>query len=86
MYLVYSPSQLFFLSTAAAENSDCVSLAASLSPVCFNLGIALGSSYGSLVMDRAGYGLLDPAGAIFAILALSSSAVLQAMEARSRRK
>ena len=84
MYLVNAPSQLYFLSTAAAENSDCVSLASSLCPVCFNLGIALGSSYGSLVMDKAGYGLLGPAGAVFAVLAVLSSAILRTMEMKSR--
>lgn len=84
MYLVNAPSQLYFLSTAAAENSDCVSLASSLCPVCFNLGIALGSSYGSLVMDKAGYGMLGPAGAVFAVLAVLSSAILRTMEMKSR--
>lgn len=86
MYLVNSPSQLFFLSTAAEENSDCISLASSLSAVCFNLGIALGSSYASLIMDNSGYGLLGPSGAVFAVLAAIASAVLKTIKVKSEKQ
>lgn len=77
MYVINSPSQLFFLSVTSEELPDCISLASCLSPVCFNLGIAMGSLTGGIVMDFLGLDFLGPAGAIIAIFAVMTCLALK---------
>jgi predicted MFS family arabinose efflux permease len=50
MYLQNSPTQLHFLNTAVREKPEAINFSASLVPISFNIGIALGSACGSLVV------------------------------------
>lgn len=77
MYLINSPSQMYFYMIARNENSGCESLASSLSPVFFNMGIATGAFCGGIIVDGPGMKLLGAGGGVFALLALLSCIMLR---------
>lgn len=77
MYLMNSPSQIYFLNVASKENKGCESLASGLSPVFFNFGIATGSFSGSLIAKYIGFDYVGFGGMTFAILAMLSCICLR---------
>lgn len=66
MYLLNAPTQLHFLNTALREKPEAMNFSASLSPISFNIGIALGSACGSLVVT---YGSMQYIGVLGALIA-----------------
>ncbi len=84
MYLMNSPNQLHFLDTAAQDYPGSVGLASSLNSVSFNVGIALGSLVGSLIVNSTGLDHLGWFGALFSIAALISVLALNKKEAVSQ--
>lgn len=70
MYLLNTPVQVHSLGLAEAEYPAAASLCASVQPVSYNFGIAVGSFAGSLVQDAWGLRLLGVPAAVFALLSL----------------
>ena len=66
MYLLNTPVQVHSLGLAEAEYPAAASLCASVQPVSYNFGIAVGSFAGSLVQDAWGLRLLGVPAAVFA--------------------
>lgn len=67
MYLINAPAQMYFLTVANKDYPDCINLSSSLSPVCFNFGIAAGSLSGSLIVDTLQLSDVSFGGIVFAI-------------------
>jgi predicted MFS family arabinose efflux permease len=76
MYLVNSPTQLFFLEVAEKNFPQSMVLASSFNSIFANLGIAIGSAVGSLLYLHTGLVGIGPGGAFFAALALLVNLVL----------
>ena len=70
MYLLNTPVQVHSLGLAEAAYPAAASLCASVQPVSYNFGIAVGSFAGSLVQDAWGLRLLGVPAAVFALLSL----------------
>lgn len=70
MYLLNAPIQLLFLNTAKLEKPEAITLASGLNPVSFNIGIALGSACGGIIISITDMSLVGIGGAIFALLAM----------------
>lgn len=70
MYLLNTPVQVHSLALAEADYPAAASLCASVQPVSFNFGIAIGSFAGSIVQERWGLRCLGVPAAVFALLAL----------------
>lgn len=73
MYLLNIPVQLHALEVAARDYPFAGGLCASIQPVSFNLGIAVGSLVGGAVQARWGLGALGLPAAVFALGALALS-------------
>lgn len=83
MYLLNTPVQVHSLALAEADYPAAASLCASVQPVSFNFGIAIGSFAGSIVQERWGLRCLGLPAAVFALLALwEIRALLRANAAR----
>lgn len=76
MYLMNSPTLLFYLDTANRDYPHSVTLASAINPVSFNLGISLGSLVGSLVVAHLGLRYLGWFGALFGLGALAVAVAL----------
>lgn len=70
MYLINSPSEMFYLQIAEKKYPQSLVLASSFNSIFANVGIALGSGIGSLLYVKTGLVGIGPGGAIFALLAL----------------
>lgn len=70
MYLINAPAQMYFLTIANKRYPDCINLSSSLSPVCFNYGIAAGSFTGSFIVDTFQIQDVGFGGVIFAVVGL----------------
>jgi DHA1 family inner membrane transport protein len=70
MYLLNAPSQMHFMEVAVKDHPGSVNLASTLNPVAFNLGIAIGSFIGSMIVKYNGLQPLGYFSAIFSVLAL----------------
>ena len=80
MYVMNSTVQMLFQSVARTDYPS--ALSASLHPMSFNTGIALGSFAGGLVMNAGGLLATGPAGALFALTAAALALALVRMTAR----
>lgn len=76
MYLQNAPAQLHFLRTAKLEKPSALSLASALNPVSFNIGIAIGSTLGSLIITFVEMPYIGVGGAIFAFFAMFANLYL----------
>ena len=76
MYLQNAPAQLHFLRTAKLEKPSALSLASALNPVSFNIGIAIGSTLGSLIITFVEMPYIGIGGAIFAFFAMFANLYL----------
>lgn len=69
MYLLNTPTQMYYLQISKKFYPGTMALAGSLTSSSYNVGIALGAFAGSLSVDMFGLGSVGIAGGIFAILA-----------------
>lgn len=70
IYLHNASLQMFFLNTAVLEKPEAFTLASSLNPISSNIGIALGSAGGSLIVTMADMPYVGLGGAMFVVIAL----------------
>ena len=82
MYVMNSTVQMLFQSVARTDYPSALTFSASLHPMSFNTGIALGSFAGGLVMNAGGLLATGPAGALFALTAAALALALVRMTAR----
>ena len=78
LYLVNSPSQIFFQRETMKTRPSCLGLASSFEMVFANLGITLGSFVGSMMADAFGIRFTGFGGAVFMVCALACAVMLQA--------
>lgn len=69
MYLPNTPAQMLYMGAAMRRHPGSVNLASSLQSMSSNIGIALGSAVGGLIVGTAGLRWLGLGGAVFAMLA-----------------
>ena len=82
MYVMNSTVQMLFQDIARADYPSALTFSASLHPMSFNAGIALGSFAGGLVVNAGGLLATGPAGALFALAAAALALALVRMTAR----
>lgn len=82
MYVMNSTVQMLFQSVARTDYPSALTFSASLHPMSFNAGIALGSFAGGLVVNAGGLLATGPAGALFALAAAALALALVRMTAR----
>lgn len=75
MYVVGTPCISMFMTTAAKEYPQALTLASSLEPTSFNVGIAFGTAVGGMVVSGPGMGFAGLVGALFSIPALTITAL-----------
>lgn len=68
MYLINSPIQLHFLGITEENYPQSTVLAASLHSIFCNVGIAMGSAIGGLLVTNVGLVSVGPGGAVFIVL------------------
>lgn len=86
IYLHNASLQIFFLNTASIEKPEAFTLASSLNPIASNIGIALGSAGGSLIVMIADMPYVGFGGTIFVIIALFANLkLLQIMSSINKR-
>ena len=76
MYLLNTPAQMHALTLAEREYPFASSLCASMQPVSYNFGIAIGSFLGSAVQAEWGFKPLGVPAAVFALAALGLNLLL----------
>ena len=69
MYFVSVPCISMFMHTATTRHPKALTLASSIEPAAFNVGIAFGTAVGGLVVSGPGMGYVGLVGAAFALLA-----------------
>lgn len=84
MYLQNSASQVLYMDVASQSHPGSLNLAASLNPMSFNIGIALGSAVGGVVNGHVGLMWLGPVGALFLLCAIAITTMLRPFVARER--
>lgn len=82
MYVMNSTVQMLFQDVARADYPSAVTFSASLHPMSFNAGIAVGSFAGGVVVNAGGLLATGPAGAVLALAAAALAIVLARMTAR----
>ena len=75
MYLVSTPCVSLFMTTAGAEYPQALTLASSLEPTAFNVGIAFGTAVGGAVISTIGMGCVGLVGAAFSLVACTLAAI-----------
>ena len=85
MYLVSVPCVSLFMTTAAQEYPQALTLASSLEPTAFNTGIAFGSAVGGAVLSGIGIAYVGAVGAVFALVACGLAAVTVQVARRKAR-
>lgn len=76
MYLLNSPMQIFYLAVAEQDYPQSMVLASSLISIFNNVGIAVGSATGGLLVNNLGLKSLGYSGAVYMIFALGILIVL----------
>lgn len=74
MYLVSTPCVSLFMTTAGNEYPQALTLASSLEPTAFNVGIAFGTAVGGAVISSIGMGYVGLVGAAFSLVACALAA------------
>lgn len=69
MYIVSTPCVSLFMTTAASEYPKALTLASSLEPTSFNIGIAFGTAVGGAVISGPGMPYVGLVGAAFSLVA-----------------
>ncbi|WP_428379371.1 MFS transporter [Olsenella sp. Marseille-QA0557] len=84
MYLVSVPCVTMFMGTAAQRHPKALTLASSLEPMAFNVGIAFGTAVGGSVVAGPGLASVGLVGALFSVVACALAALTTFLEKRSR--
>lgn len=84
MYILSVPCVTLFMSVARVEYPKALTLAASLEPMAFNIGIAFGTAVGGAVVLGPGMECLGIVGAAFSLVALGFSLLTIRLEKRRR--
>ncbi|MCB7038906.1 MFS transporter [Eggerthella sinensis] len=84
MYVMNSTVQMLFQDVARADYPSAVTFSASLHPMSFNAGIALGSLAGGFVVNAGGLLATGPVGALLALAAAGLALALVRAAARKR--
>ena len=71
MYVVSVPCISLFMNVAAKRHPKALTLASSLEPMAFNMGIAFGTAVGGAVVAGPGISQVGIVGAVFALVALA---------------
>lgn len=69
MYFMNSSVQLLMMDVAVREHPGAITLASSLNPTAFSIGVACGSFVGGIIYDAAGAGALGYGSGVFMLLA-----------------
>ena len=75
MYFVSVPCVSLFMNTAATEYPQALTLASSLEPTAFNVGIAFGTAVGGAVISSIGMGYVGLVGSTFSLVACALAAL-----------
>ena len=86
MYVMNSTVQMLFQDVARTDYPSALTFSASLHPMSFNAGIAIGSFAGGVVVNAGGLLATGPAGALFALAAAALALALVRMTARRAAK
>lgn len=76
MYLFNASVQMHLLEISSRDYPEAITLASSLNPTSFNIGIAIGSLVGGIVYDTVGINCLGYAGGVFIVIACVVTFVL----------
>lgn len=85
MYVVSTPCISMFMRTANERCPKALTLASSLEPMSFNIGIAFGTAVGGAVVDGPGLRYAGLVGGCFALVALALVALTLALSRRAAR-
>ena len=85
MYVASVPCISAFMECARRRHPKALTLASSLEPMSFNIGIAFGTAVGGAVVSGVGLAAVGLVGGVFALVALALVAVTCALVRRSRR-
>lgn len=86
MYVMNSTVQMLFQDVARADYPSALTFSASLHPMSFNAGIAIGSFAGGIVVNTGGLMATGPAGALLALAAAALAVALVRLTARRTAK
>lgn len=84
MYLVSTPCVAMFMDTAARDYPTALTLATSLEPMSFNIGIAFGTAVGGAVVAGIGMAYAGLVGAAFSLVASALAGLAAFIAARKR--
>ena len=84
MYLVSVPCVTMFMGAAAQRHPKALTLASSLEPMAFNIGIAFGTAMGGMVVAGPGLANVGFIGAVFSLVACVLATFTTFLEKRSR--
>ena len=75
MYLLSVPVISMFMGIAGKRHPKALTLASSLEPMAFNIGIAFGTAVGGVVVTGPGMGMVGFVGAVFSLVACALAAL-----------
>ena len=75
-----------FLRVARTRHPKALTLASSVEPTAFNIGIAFGTAIGGVIVDGPGLRSVGVVGAAFALVAFALTIVTMRIDARARRE
>ena len=84
MYILSVPCVTMFMSVARVKYPKAVTLAASLEPMAFNMGIAFGTAVGGAIVTSPGMQYLGIVGAFFSLVALAFTLITIRLNTRAR--
>ena len=84
MYVVSTPCVSMFMHTAQTKCPKALTLASSLEPMSFNVGIAFGTAVGGAVVSGPGMRYVGAVGAAFSVVAMALVALTLLLVRRSR--
>ena len=84
MYVVSTPCISLFMATAAEEYPQALTLASSLEPTAFNVGIAFGTAVGGAVISGPGMPYVGLVGAAFSLVAWALAALTVRLATKRR--
>ncbi len=85
MYVVSVPCISLFMDVAAKRHPKALTLASSLEPMAFNMGIAFGTAVGGVVVAGPGISQVGVVGAFFALVAMALVVVTLWLNKRSEK-